>query len=242
MGMRLLDDGEVHIWTARSNAPDISLTTLEKLLNDGEKARASRFIFERHRFAFTFAHGVLRQILSSYLDQAPERIRFDHNAFGKPFLAEPDAARGTQFNMSHSGDAVLVALTRGRHIGADIEQMRVMRDFALIAKSNFTPQECAMIHCHPSDLQPRAFFTCWTRKEAFIKAVGKGLSIPLNTFDSSIPAGQPGIRLITPNEAPDVESWWIADLKVPEDYAGAIAIEKGFDQLSYYTWSQSRRS
>jgi 4'-phosphopantetheinyl transferase len=139
--------------------------------------------------------------------------------------------------MSHSGDAVLVALTRGRHIGVDIEQMRPLHDFAAIAKRNFTPLECAMIHCRPPDAQYRAFFTCWSRKEAFIKAVGKGLSIPLNTFDSSIPSGESGRRLVAPEEAPDVESWWIADLNVPEDYAGAIAIEQGFDRLSYYTWS-----
>lgn len=235
--MPVLGAGEVHIWTARLSSHAASVTALEHLLSPSEKATANRFHFVRHRLSYVFAHGALRQILSSYVERAPDEIRFTQNAFGKPFLVDADDPGHTCFNMSHSGDVVLVAVTRDRHIGADVELMRPLDDFAGIAQSNFTHQECALIKRYPAEMQQTAFFTCWTRKEAFIKAVGKGLSIPLNTFDASIPPGQPGRKLTAPQEAPDVDAWWLADLMVPEGYAGAVAVEQGFDRLVYTVWT-----
>ena len=234
--MPILSAGEVHVWTAQSTSDANVVAALERLLSPSEQAAANRFYFERHRLRYVFAHGVLRQILSRYVDRAPEEIRFAQNAYGKPFLVDLDDRGHTHFNMSHSGDAVLVALTRGRHIGADVERIRPLYDFAGIAKYNFTPQECVFIKSFSAEMQPNAFFTCWTRKEAFIKAVGKGLSIPLNTFDVSIPPGQPGLKLAAPKESPGIDAWWLADLTAPEGYAGAVAVEQGFDRLVYTAW------
>ena len=236
--MPTMQTGEVHIWTARQNAPDLSLEGLEALLSSSELAAANRFVFEHSRTSYVFAHGVLRQILSGYVNQSPEELRFEENGFGKPFLVGPanEAQTRTHFNMSHSGDAVLVAVTRGRHIGADIERIRPL-EFSRIVDSFFTPQECAFIRNRPVDVRQNAFFTCWARKEAFIKAVGKGLSIPLNTFDVLIPSGQERRKLVAPNEAPDVECWWLADVTVPAGYAGAVAIEEGLVDLMYKTWT-----
>jgi 4'-phosphopantetheinyl transferase len=233
--MPTLEAGEVHIWTTQSNPQDTSLASLHSLLSPSEVAAANRFVFDHSRKAYVFAHGVLRQILGGYVDLSPEEIRFEQTRFGKPFLAGPHDQARVRFNMSHSGDAVLVAITRDRHIGADIERIRPL-DFAGIVNSHFTAQECAFIRNQPTEKQQNAFFTCWTRKEAFIKAVGKGLSIPLNTFDVCIPSGQTGRKLTAPNEAPDVESWWLTDVIVPLGYAGAIAIEGRLVEVVYKTW------
>ena len=111
-----------------------------------------------------------------------------------------------------------------------------MKDFASIARLNFAPQECAFIENSPPGNQQHAFFTSWARKEAVIKAVGKGLSMPLNTFDAGIPAGEAGKRLSLPSDAPETDSWWLADLSVPAGYAGAVAVEQAITGLVYRTW------
>jgi 4'-phosphopantetheinyl transferase len=205
-------------------------------LSPAEQAAANRFRFERDRLHYVVAHGVLRQILSRYVGLAPAQIEFLHNAFGKPFLEAGAGEAQTQFNMSHSGDIVVVALTCGRHIGVDVEVMRPIDDFAAIAMSHFTPAERAFIDGHPGPLRRNAFFQCWTRKEALIKAVGKGLSMPLSHFDASIPPGRSGRRIEGVAEFPFVESWWITDIAVPDGHAGALAIEQGLDQIVYQEW------
>ena len=237
--MIAVDVGEVHIWTARSSVRPDNVATFESVLNDTEKDAAHRFYFERHRLSYIFSHAALRTILSGYLDRAPEDIQFRHNSFGKPFLADADPPSDLQFNMSHSGDVVLVAVTRGRQIGVDVEMIRVMKDFAGIARLNFTKEECAFIENATHGNPQNAFFKSWARKEAVIKAVGKGLSIPLNTFDASIPPGQEGRSLALPADAPDVEAWWLSDLMVPEGFVGAVVVEQSIAHLRYLAWGNS---
>ena len=229
--------GEVHIWTARRTPQGADFAAFQDVLSPSEKAAANRFVQERHRLSYVFSHGVLRNILSSYVERAPGEIRFEHNSFGKPRLADLEPGNATQFNMSHSGDVVVVAVTTGRHIGVDVELMRPISEFASIARGHFTAQECAFIHSSPAGIQQTAFFTCWTRKEAVIKAVGKGLSIPLNTFDAYIALGQEGRSLRLPAEAPAVEAWWLTDLTVPPGYVGAVAVEQGIERLVYMAWN-----
>jgi 4'-phosphopantetheinyl transferase len=233
--MESLQAGEIHVWTATLPSNLDALATLEPLLNQSERAAANRFVFERHRIRYIFSHGLLRRILSSYVHQAPEEISFTANSYGKPFLAGNNDSASPQFNMSHSGDAVMVALTRSRLIGVDIEALRPL-EFAGIAKSHFTNQERAFIQESPADAQQHAFFTCWTRKEAFIKAVGKGLSIPLNTFDTYIAKGRRGLQLSAPKESPGIDAWWLQDLRAPDGYASAVAVEEGFDRVVYREW------
>jgi 4'-phosphopantetheinyl transferase len=234
--MPILMAGDVHLWTARQSSAAQSVATLRRLLSPSEKGAASRFYFEGHRLSYIFAHGMLRHVLSNYVRHAPTQIRFELNSYGKPFLKASDPGH-VQFNMSHSGDVVLIGVIRDRQIGVDVELTRPLRDFAAIAQKNFTPQEYALIKSHPAGAQHHAFFTSWTRKEAFIKAVGKGFAIPLNTFDTSIAPGNPGRWLKAPLEARDVHSWWLADLIVPPGYAGALAVGKGFDRLIYFNWN-----
>jgi 4'-phosphopantetheinyl transferase len=229
--------GEVHIWLAWSNVGPDDVAQFDRVLSASEIAAADRFVFERHRVTYRFAHTALRNILSKYVDCLPEKLRFGQNSFGKPFLmdaVEPDAE--VQFNMSHSGQVVVVAVTRGRSIGVDVEMMRPLKDYGSIAKLNFTAEERAWIESVPSEFQQNAFFKSWARKEAVIKAVGKGLSMPLNTFDASILSGQDGRRLTLLADAPDVESWWLVDLTAPEGYAGAVVVEQSIEKLMYAVW------
>jgi len=177
------------------------------------------------------AHVVLRDILSWYLDRKPDQIEFRKNQFGKPFLVDAGPGR-LEFNLSHSASLVTVALALQRPIGVDVERIRPLPDLLLVAEDHFAPPERALLaEASPPD-RLRAFFTCWTRKEAYIKALGTGLSAPLNTFDASIPAGAPGRRIES-----GAGFWWVADLPLPEGYAGAIAIENGFDQLRQWRWT-----
>jgi 4'-phosphopantetheinyl transferase len=229
--------GEVHIWIAQAAASQRAASELEETLSPEEHAAASRFRFQEHRLNYVFAHGVLRDILSRYLAREPSDIRLEADTFGKPFLSDSDARKFLTFNMSHSSEVVVVALACGRQIGVDVEKMRPLNDLAGIAESNFTPQERAFLSHHRPENQGCAFFRCWVRKEAYIKAVGRGLSIPLNTFDTSIPEGQAGRLLPHTADAPEAKRWWLADLDVPAGYSGAVAVEDGFDRLSYHTWS-----
>ena len=113
-----------------------------------------------------------------------------------------------------------------------------MSDFSLIAESHFTPQECAFIFRHAPADRERAFFRCWTRKEAYVKALGKGLSIALNSFDALIHAGHTGRRLARSADAPEGTYWWLADLDAPEGYMAAVAVETAIDRLLYFNWQR----
>jgi len=177
------------------------------------------------------AHVVLRDILSWYLDRKPDEIEFRKNQFGKPFLVDA-GPEDLQFNLSHSGSVVTVALALKRRVGVDVERIRPLPDLDAVAEDHFAPPERALLAEASEPDRLRAFFTGWTRKEAYIKAIGMGLSVPLNTFDASIPAAAPGRRIDS-----GAGFWWVADLPVPEGYAGAIAVENGFEQLRQWKWT-----
>jgi 4'-phosphopantetheinyl transferase len=226
--------GEVHIWTAR--LPSSQDADLEHTLSEVERDCAHRFHFTKHRLAYVFAHAVLRDVLSRYLNRPAAALRFDKDSFGKPFLSHNTPVASLEFNLSHAGALVLIALSARRRIGVDVEEIRPMDDFTAIAEAHFTPRERAFIFNHAPAYRERAFFRCWTRKEAYIKAVGKGLSIRLNSFDTFIDAGQRGRQLAAGPDAPDVASWWLTDLDVPQDYLGALVVETGIDRLIYFEW------
>lgn len=231
--MAVLGPGEIHIWTAC--LPPNPTPEFENILSQAERDSAHRML-TKHRLAYVFAHAVLRDILSRYLSRPPGQIRFDQDSFGKPFLVGGDARVPLQFNMSHSGKVVLVSLACERHIGVDVEEVRPLDDLTSIAESNFTRQECAFVLRHAPEDRGRAFYRCWTRKEAYVKAVGKGLSIPLKSFDVSNSVAQCEQRLPRKADTDEVESWWLVDVEVPAGYLAAVAVEKGFDRLVYAEW------
>jgi 4'-phosphopantetheinyl transferase len=230
------EPGEVHLWFAQVNlTPDV-LQQLNSTLSNRERERANRFAFERHKVRYVFAQGVLRDVLSRATGIAPAEIEFTGNLYGKPFLKTATGAATLQFNLSHSADLVAVGLVEHRAIGVDVEYIRPVLDLHSVAEDNYTPGEFDSIRGSPGEAQNGVFFRYWTRKESYIKAVGKGLSIPLNTFDTRFDPGTRGRRLGRTIDAPHVESWWIEDLAPPQSYAGAVTVEKGLESLRYFEW------
>ncbi len=172
-------DRSVHVWVIPVRASDVAASQFEAILSDDERARATRFRFEDLQRAFRVTRGALRLLLSKYLGIAPAAIQFVYDPKGKPSVGGLENIR---FNLSHSGDLALLAFTRNCDIGIDVEQRRALPDLVDLANRYFSPEEKSDLLSLPAEQREQAFFVCWTRKEAYIKAVGDGLSMPLDTF------------------------------------------------------------
>jgi 4'-phosphopantetheinyl transferase len=213
---------EVHIWRAHLDCSDNELGKFTNLVSADEHARANRFHFMCDRRRFLAARGILREILAHYTGTPANGIVFRYGKFGKPALADPSSV---SFNLSHSADIALCAITSSCPVGVDIERVRPGIDLAGIATRFFSPAENAALWTLPTGHQCQAFFDCWTRKESYIKALGDGLSIPLDRFDVSHAPGVPA-RLIADRADPSAsERWTIRQLKVGKGYAAAVAVE-----------------
>ena len=218
-----LSAGEVHVWRVELEQPEHLLEKFRGTLEQQELDRASRFHFEKHRRHFVVARGVLRQLLGQYLDTQPSVLSFAYGAYGKPALDGEHKHSGLRFNMSHSHELALFAFAEDRELGVDVEHIRA--DFASedIARNYFSRREVETFNALPKHDQVAAFFRCWTRKEAYIKAIGKGLSQPLDQFDVTLAAEQPA-ALLWCNED-DASRWSMTNLEVGSGYAGALAVE-----------------
>jgi 4'-phosphopantetheinyl transferase len=212
---------DAHVWRASLEQPGAVIAQFHRLLAADEIARAARFRFDRDRNRYIVGRGLLRTLLGSYLRCPPDMLRFEYGAFEKPRLA----GEGPQFNLSHSGSLALLAFTNDVEIGVDVELSTV--DFARerIAERFFSTAEVAVLRSLPEPLQPYAFLTCWTRKEAFIKARGDGLSLPLDSFDVSLAPDEPAALLRTAWSAAEPTEWFLQDLSdSTRCYVAAIAI------------------
>jgi 4'-phosphopantetheinyl transferase len=181
-----LHGNEVHVWRTRLMTEASTLSRLGRYLSADERQRADRFHFERDRRRFIVARGSLRAILAWYLDLQPEDITFCYGAQSKPALAHPADGKRLAFNLSHSDDLAICAVGWDRNIGIDLEKIRGDLATREIAQRYFSPREVQSLMELPADLRSEGFFTCWTRKEAYIKARGEGLSIPLDSFDVTL--------------------------------------------------------
>lgn len=229
----------VHVWAAPLDPPDGTMRRHQALLAPDERARADRFRFERDRRRFTVARGVLRTLLGRYLGTDPRGIAFRYESHGKPVLADALAPSGIRFNVSHSGEMALYAFARGRELGVDVEEVRRMEDGLDIAERFFSEAEVAAFRALPEGIRDDAFFNCWTRKEAYIKAVGEGLSFPLHVFDVSLAPGEPA-RLLASRDPQQAERWSLRGLPDPAPgYRAAIVVEgEGWD-LACWRWDDA---
>lgn len=219
-----INPDEVHVWTATRTGDDARVGALRGLLDAGEIRRADRFAFERDRRRFAVGRGLLRTILGSYLDLDPSSLRFVANGHGKPELVA-DQGRGLRFNVSHSGDWVLIAVTRDRAIGVDIEQVRPDFGGEAIAGRFFAPAEVEALRVVPPERRTLAFFHGWARKEAYIKAQGKGLALPLDTFEVEIdPAAPASLRATHPDPA-EARRWSLVELATEPGFVAACCVE-----------------
>ena len=235
--LRLADD-EVHVWRAQLELPSSEVQRLRGILTDDELDRAKRFFFETDRQRFIAARGTLRSILSPYIPITPGHLRFYYNQYGKPSLAPEFSSTLLNFNLSHSGSVALYAIARNMEIGVDIEHVRSDFEYDDIAKRFFSVNEAAILRTIPAEQKREAFYHCWTRKEAYIKAHGKGLSLPLDSFDVSFGPGEPPMLLVTQDEPQERSLWTLMDLKPGPGYVGAVAV-KGLDcRFRYWEWNQ----
>ncbi|HJT55558.1 MAG TPA: 4'-phosphopantetheinyl transferase superfamily protein [Ktedonobacteraceae bacterium] len=217
----LLAEAEVHVWRATLDLPPSKIEALEPLLNADELARARRFHFAKDRTHFIAARGMLRAILGRYLTREPQSLSFAYNDYGKPSLDKGDLS----FNLTHAHGMALYAITRHRAIGVDVEYVQREMEWESIAVHFFSPYEVNMLKAVSPDMQPIAFFNCWTRKEAYIKARGMGLSLALNSFDVSLTPGEPAALLDIREEGQDVANWSLYNLHPGSDYIAAVVVE-----------------
>lgn len=230
-----LASGEVHLWRASLDVPPPWHAGLCQTLSPDEHERAARFYFAKDRRHFEAGRGLLRVLLGRYLSLPPQALRFAYGAQGKPLLKE------VEFNMSHSGGLVLYGVTQRWAIGVDVERHRpaVLREN--IAESYFSPREVAALRSLQGAQQVAGFFNCWTRKEAYIKARGYGLSLPLDGFDVTLRPGEPA-RLLDDRTGADPSRWTLVDIPVAQGYAAALAVEAANFRLRQWRWEHVRLS
>lgn len=231
-----LCEGEVHVWRNSLGRSEAEVRRLFETLNEEEQARARRFHFERDRDSFVVARGVLRAALGLYLSRRPEEVEFSYTSYGKPFLNPASATGALRFNTSHTHGLALYAFTLGLEVGVDVELIR--EDFATeeIAEQFFSAREVSMLRRVPRGRKGEAFFNCWTRKEAYIKARGEGLSHPLQDFTVSLVPDERAALLDSKLGREEVSRWDLRDLRVGAGYAAALAAESGGWLLKLYEW------
>lgn len=233
-----LNEHQVHVWRANLDLPPDQVEQLASYLALDEQARASKFKFQQHQTRFIAARGILRQLLANYLQINPCDIEFAYSDRGKPRLAASlikTKHQQLQFNLSHSQDYALYGFTYNSAIGVDIEYLRDMPDALKIAQRFFSPEEYKLIHNTPTPEQIAVFFTLWTAKEAYLKAVGTGLAGSLDQVE--IDVNPP--RLLAINGSQDQAASWLLYPCVPTiDYLGAIATNANMTttDISFWSW------
>ncbi len=217
---------EVHLWSVDLKPSPERVEELRRLLTGDEVARADRFHFDRHRRRFIVRRGVLRLLMGRYLERPPPALRFAEGEKGKPFVPQQAAAEERlHFNLSDSKDLALYAVTRGSELGVDVEVLRPMPDALAIAERFFSAEERDRLRRVPPEARARAFFNCWTRKEAYIKAIGEGLSEPLDRFSVTLLLDEPARFVHLGGDRERARGWTLHHL-VPEAGAvGALALE-----------------
>lgn len=219
-----LPDDTVHIWQMALEQPPDRVASLARLLSPDEQIRSDRFHFEHDRRRFMVSHSGLRQILGRYLNLAPHTVRFTNGPCGKPYLAEELRNSELQFNLTHSGELALCAVTKKNEVGIDLEQVRPLPDFMQIAARYFSAAEYLALCDLPEHQQLEGFFSGWTRKEAYLKATGAGLAQRLDQIQVTIkPDERPQILMIdSPVSVPT--RWSIISLAPASQYSAAVVI------------------
>ena len=216
---------ELHLWRATTSPSPAELPSAEALLSGDERDRADRFRHARDRTRYIVARAGLRRILGAYLQVDPRTLSLAYSANGKPHLSGAHATLDLQFNLSHSGEWVAYAFALGRAVGVDIERMDPIPDLMAIANRYFAASEFAEIQRLVGASQLEAFYTCWTRKEAYLKARGEGLSYPLSQFAVSVRAGETPGLLANDREPEEVSRWSLHVLHVDDGYVGTGCAE-----------------
>ena len=232
----MLGDNEVHVWRASLELAAPRVRALRHDLNEEELERAERFHFQRHRSHFIVARGLLRTVLGRYLKTEPGRLRFQYGPKGKPELDGGTGRRGLRFNVSHSHGLALYAVTHDRQIGVDVERIRPDVAGEKIAKRFFSPREAATLRELPAEVRQEAFYTCWTLKEAYLKAIGEGITLRLDQFEVSVTPGEPATLLSIHGDRNEASYWSLKGLNPGPGYVAALAVKGHGWHLRCWQW------
>ena len=225
---------EIHLWRASLDSERSLTRRLEAALTDDELARASRFVFPRDRDRFMTGRGILRDILARYLGRPAAAIRFMYEPAGKPRLHLRDGDPLIRFNLSHSHGLAVFAVSHDREVGVDVEANRANVAGDDIAERFFSVRELAELRSLPPDRRDEGFLLCWSRKEAYIKARGAGLGIPLDSFDVSLTPGMPAEL-----SSADDGRWTLGSFRPADGYAGAVVAEGRDWGLRLWDWTSA---
>jgi 4'-phosphopantetheinyl transferase len=228
---------DVHVWSAGLDLDLAVFRQLESTLSRDEQTRAQRFLFERDQHSYTAARGILRHLLGRYLQCPPHTLEFSYGSNGKPELSGRHASAPVRFNLSHSHGAALFALALDRRIGVDLEWVRTQAAREDIAARYFSAREMDELRNLPVEQRAEGFFLCWTRKEAYIKANGAGLQIPLNSFDVSLSPGRPATLSVNDDRGWGIESFDVPVIaEEPGHYVGALVVEGENYHTTFFDW------
>lgn len=226
--------GEIHVWVAGLDAPPPMLAAYRRLLAADEIERASRFRFDHLTARYVTGRGILRLLLGRYLQAAPETLRFRYGAHGKPELDTP--APSLAFNLAHSHNLAVYALALAPRIGVDVEQMREVHERDQIAGRFFSARESMALAALPDEQRSEAFLLCWTRKEAYLKALGAGITYPLDCFSVSLTPGQPAVLLEGAEEYCAGQPWTLLSFAPTPHFQAAVAVEGSDWMLRCREW------
>lgn len=214
----------VDLWRAMLNQPEADLRLLEQTLAPDERSRAARFRFDRDRRRFVAARGQLRTILSRYVEVDAQTLVVSYGPRGKPFLSLPFRA-ALKFNLSHSGELALIAVTLSREVGVDLEEIRSMDNADKLAQRFFSARENAALRTLSEEERLEAFYRCWTLKEAYLKATGDGLTRATDSFDVVFDSAEPARLLSVEGETAEAFRWSLMRLAPAPGYVGAVAAD-----------------
>ena len=231
-----LPAGEIHVWRASLDQPGITFQRLETILAPDELVRATRFHFTKDRNHYIVARGILRTLLGGYTKSDPGSLEFSYNAYGKPALKRATHGSDVRFNLAHSRALALYAFALGREVGIDVEYMKPHIEVLSVAQHSFSRDEQAALVALSPEERLQGFYNCWTRKEAYIKARGMGVSLGLERFDVSLKPGEPAALLHSKEDTQEPSRWALIELAPAEGYAGALAVEGQGWRLRYFQW------
>ncbi|MCL5958370.1 MAG: 4'-phosphopantetheinyl transferase superfamily protein [Chloroflexi bacterium] len=236
-----LEPNEVHIWRASLGVPEDQIQRLKTTLAEQELKRAEAFFFPRDAERFVVARGVLRDILGRYVGVDPSRLRFSSGSFTKPTLIEESSEWKLRFSLAHSHQLALYAVARDREVGVDVEYIRPDKADERLVEQLFSAGETARLRSLSEDARKQAFYCCWTRKEAYLKARGDGLSVALDRFEVSLTPGEGEVLLTTPGDPDEERRWSLRELFAGPGYAAALAVEGQSCELKCWQWQPQGR-
>jgi 4'-phosphopantetheinyl transferase len=233
----ILGKSEVHVWKINLAAPPGEVSRLRNFLSAVEREQAARFHFAQNQRRFVVRRAILRRLLAASLETKPDAIQFKILSHGKPQVLGQESPDGLRFSCSHSADLALVALARGRELGVDLEQHRPLAEAEELAGKFFSSSEISELAALPQPLKMPAFFNGWTRKEAFLKAIGLGLSFPLDRFSVALTPDRSATLLNVADDYEAAQKWTMFSLNVRADYSAALVFTGKTTGIQLFNWN-----